>query len=576
MSTPSATFAVNLKDGTSGPARSASSAVKALRAEMERETKTLRGAEAAMKRLNTGAQVNVATQRRLQSVINASKAAVSGAQQKILDLGGALAETKPPTGAFAAFIAQARAAPGALGPLGSGLEKLRAIGPAAVLGVGMVGVLVALTAAAVAGAVALGRLTAEIVRYGLASADARRNETLHLEGLTRVRTHSMFASMSSGELVSSIDRVSNVAAIGRSEVARYAETLYRMGVRGSNHAAALEAVSIAAAAGGDEVGRRYLGLAAGAARLGRSVRAVTDDARARFGAVNARMNLSLGRQADRLSQSFADLFGGARVSAALERFLERVNQIQSLFSQSSASGRALRQIVEAIFPNTLDTVTDLLPLVRRLFQRMVIGGLEAAIALVVVRRELRSVWDEAAGGLRFIDGVSAALNGISIAFRSPLAWFAMVGRTAYLWWHDLGATAASRLVEGLTGGLRDRTADVTASVSGLARDVARSFAEELGIRSPSRVFMEFGHDVAAGLTAGVDAGAPSATAAVNELVAVPEGGGIASSAPGASISIGEVHVHTSATDARGIALDIRDQLAEVLSGLALERGATPA
>lgn len=572
MST-TATFTVGLKDQVSGPASAGAGALAVLKAEMTKGLAAVKQLQAAHARLKAGGLGSSAAARQLRDQLAAQRSAVAQAQSGIVALGGAMEETKPPTSALGGFLDVARKTPGPIGAIAGKLGELKAAGPAlALFAVGAVGA-IAFAAAAISAAAAVVRLTIALTEYGIASANARRNEELHLEGLTRLRRHSTYAAMSSGELMGAIDRVSGFAAIGRSEVAGYAEQLYRAGVRGTALDVALEGVAISAAAGGDAAGRRFLGMAAGAARAGRSVRALTDEVRGRLGSVNARMNLDLGRQADRLRESFAALFGGSRVAAALERFLASIGQIQDLFSQSSASGRALRQIVEAIFPNALDSVSELAPLAREVFQRMMIGALRATIGLVTLRRGLRGVWNELTGGLGYLQAVRAAINGIDLALQSPLAWFMVVGRAIELWWHDIGASAASSLIDGLVGGVSARAAAVSGAMRGLASNVASTFRDALGIHSPSRVFLEYGRHVAGGLAAGVEAGTPEADRAIGGMVEIPSGGGPSSASSSRSVSIGELHVHSQATDAAGIAQDIRDQLASVLEGLVLEMGA---
>lgn len=572
MST-TATFTVGLKDQVSGPASAGAGALAVLKAEMTKGLAAVRQLQAAHARLKAGGLGSSAAARQLRDQLAAQRSAVAQAQSGIVALGGAMEETKPPTSALGSFLDVARKTPGPIGAIAGKLGELKAAGPAlALFAVGAVGA-IAFAAAAIAAAAAVVRLTIALTEYGIASANARRNEELHLEGLTRLRRHSTYAAMSSGELMGAIDRVSGFAAIGRSEVAGYAEQLYRAGVRGRALDVALEGVAISAAAGGDAAGRRFLGMAAGAARAGRSVRALTDEVRGRLGSVNARMNLDLGRQADRLRESFAALFGGSRVAAALERFLASIGQIQDLFSQSSASGRALRQIVEAIFPQMLDSVSELGPMVRHLFYRMVIGGLRATIAFVEVRRAVRSVWRELAPGVSIVDGYANAFQLVRLGLRSFPTLLLTVGSMLSNWWHDVGSTSAGSLVDGLIGGVSARAAAVAASLRGLASNVATTFRDALGIHSPSRVFLEYGRHVAGGLAAGVEAGTPEADRAIGGMVEVPSTGGASSASSTRSVSIGELHVHSQATDAAGIAQDIRDQLASVLEGLVLEMGA---
>lgn len=571
---PTSTFTLALRDQISAPARAGTAALSAYRAEMVKNTAQLKQLQSAHSRLKAGGLGASDAAKQLRAQMAGLRSSSAAAQAEIVGLGGALEEVQPPKSALDAFLASASKSGGALGQMAGSLSKIGGMGPL-VLGAAAASLgLVALTAAAVAAARATVELTVAVARYGIAAANTARSEALHLEGLTRIRTWSGVAAGSSSALTASIERVGGVAAIGRSQITGYAESIYRLGLRGRSADLALEAASIAAAAGGDAIGRRYLGLAAGAARTGRSVAAVTDEVRRRFGDVNARMNLDLARQSERLRQSWVDLFAGSRVSAAFERFSHGLGTITELFSQSSASGRALRGIVEAIFPNMLDTATELAPAIRRVFQYGVIGALHLTIGVVRLRTRWRELWDTVTGGIPASRAAGAAMDGVVRAYTSPLRMLGELLRSAQHWWHDIGTNSATALVEGLTSGLRTRASSALSAAREFASSVAGSFADELGIRSPSRVFMEYGGDVTDGLVEGVERGRRDADAAIGSVVTVPSASAAGRGAAGpSSITVGDIHVHTSATTADGIVADIMEKFLDALEGLGLSQGA---
>lgn len=68
------------------------------------------------------------------------------------------------------------------------------------------------------------------------------------------------------------------------------------------------------------------------------------------------------------------------------------------------------------------------------------------------------------------------------------------------WFSDLGA----RVVEGLWNGLKKSFPSVTNWMEQSAKDLAAAFAKNMGIRSPSRVFDEFGQNIGEGLVNGMD------------------------------------------------------------------------
>jgi hypothetical protein len=578
------TFAMELDDQTSGPAASAASALEELEARILGGQKRLREMQAAMGRLRGSTAGNTGAFKQLRDQITAQKASVANAQAQFITLGGTFGKTAAKQ---VDFVDRVKGALGPLGALGGGL--------------------MAVVGASLAAAAAIGVATLALIRFGIASADARRTEELRLAGLIATsRRGSRLASANADELTASIDRVSGVAAIGRADVSRYAESLARMGLRGANLSAALEGASISAAVGGDSAGRRFVALAAGAARTGRSVGGLLDNVRARLGPLNAALNNTLDRQLERFRENLGALFGGPRMRAGLDRLLFGLNQVGELFSRSSATGRAMRQLMETLFAPVLSGVGDAGPAVRRFFQRTIIGAQEVTIAFLRVRNGVRAIArtslgaDALLGSLTLAAPVIASVAGALFLLREGLSWVGrqlvvgvafwtgftvVVGRAVRMFsetdWSSLGRSVVEGIASGITTGADGLVAGAVRRVAG---DASRAFRDALGIRSPSTVFAAYGVNVSRGLAEGMRAGAPEATSAVTELVAIPTATTAAPRAapavPGAagagvSITIGELVVRTDATTAAGISDDIRDQLARALEQLGLELGAVP-
>jgi hypothetical protein len=318
--------------------------------------------------------------------------------------------------------------------------------------------------------------------------------------------------------------------------------------------------------------------------------------------------LSLDVQTAKLHERIERIFSGLRI----EGFLGALNEITSMFSQSTATGVALKTIVETLFNPLLDQIGAGAPLVKRFFQGMVIGALQLAIVIVRTRNWLRHAFGDAslfggldAGALALSLGIAtieefrdvlltlgvvlaalaapfilaAAVGAVFGAALGALADFTMNAAARLLGLFDLFAAVGKGMVAGLVGGLARGRDAVVAGVRGLANDAQNALRDVLQIRSPSRVFAELGAQIPRGLAAGVDEGAHIATGAVEGLAgdAGDAGAGRAGAGGAArSLSIGEIHIHTAATDARGIAEDMREKLAEVFEGLALGAGAPEA
>src|SRR6266568_1656986 len=128
MADAEATFELNLKEGTSGPAAVASKALDDLRGKIESDSRALGGMQRALKNIQGGTVVNVKQFNELKQAIGAKKAAIAEAQGAYLDLGGAFGKTagasKGLQTKFESLLQQAKGAPGPLSQLAQSFERL--------------------------------------------------------------------------------------------------------------------------------------------------------------------------------------------------------------------------------------------------------------------------------------------------------------------------------------------------------------------------------------------------------------------------------------------------------------------
>lgn len=579
------TYAIELQDDTSGAASKAARALSDLKAKIDDDTKALSAMQRAMRNLKGASVVNASAVKELGDRIAAQKAKIAQAQGAYLSLGGTFDKVKPKTN---------QAAGGIEGLLGK-LQNLRGLvaagGPIAIAIMAIVGALGALVGALAAAAVAL-------TRFGIASANARREELLQLEGLMTLRNWYGIAAGSATELQRSIDDVAASSALARGAINAHAQGLYRAGLRGQALRDTLEALAITESVQGAAGVARWRGRLIAEARAGRSARALAG-VQSRLGALARRQMLGLDVQSRKLRESFDAIFR----DVSIEPFLEGLNEITTLFSQNSVVGRALKTIVDAIFPPMLATLRRLAPVAQAFFEGLVIGALLVTIAVLRARNWLRRTFGDSelfanidALKLAMYAGVAAivltaAVLGALAATAATLAAPFIAGAVAVVWlgqklralvdWFratdftSLGAAIA----DGLVAGIRNGVARVTGAVRGLASSAREALAGALQIRSPSRIFAGLGTQIPAGLEQGITAGAPRVAGAVDRLVEVPADAEAPSGAGGPAaraemhISIGPVHVHTQATDAQGIGQDLGAELARILEGLAVTAGA---
>jgi hypothetical protein len=626
MAVDTATFQINLEDGVSGAAESAAKALEGLRASISADIKALSQLQRAQKNLKGSSSANVEQIKRLGEQIAATKERIAAAQSSVIDLGGTLDRGRRPASGFAEALARAQAqAQGLGGPLGGMAGKLGVVrslltgGGSVSLGLVAAAAAIALvTAATVAGGAAL-------LRYGIAQTDARRTELLRLEGLTKLRSVWGLAAGNAGEMQAAIDRVSASSALGRSEIAGYATQLYKAGLRGENLSQALEVSALKASVLGDASAEAWNGTASSIALAGGSITRLAAQTRSRLGGIAARQMLSLTVISSKLSESFSTLFSGLKI----EGLLEGLKSVADLFSESTATGQALRVVIGAIFQPFVGGLTSATSVAKRFFQGMTIGLLDITIAIAE-----SALWIRDTFGVRFprllgestaaltlgkvaVYGVVAALTaataaagllGVALlpvlysgltalwgmvaagaALASPfliaaaaataagLAVYGILRLAQEVDWSALGRSIASGIVDGIRSG----TQWVMDAITGLADSTMDAFRSALGIRSPSKEFASLGVQLPAGVEAGVEAGKPSLDRSVGAMVAVPRAEGPPSRAErpqasrGASIQIAEINIQTSAANAQTIARDIRAALEDVLSGIQVQIGATP-
>lgn len=615
-----ATFEINLKDNTSGSAADAADALNKLKAQISGDTKALGEMQRAMNNLKKGGTTNVQQFKELKEAIKAKKNAIADAQGSWLKLGGsfdaATASSAKTGGAFESLAKATSGLPGPLGSMNAQMGKLASLTGSGLIAAGALAIaaaLVAVTAAAIAAAGA-------ILKFGIATADARRSELLHIEGLTKMRNWYGLAAGNAKEMQSSIDNVSASVAIGRDKVGEYSAQLYKMGLRGENLSLALEGVAIKAAVQGDAAAGAFASWAAGAAMAGKSVKALTDDVKARLGGIAARQMLSLEVQSKKMHEAFASLFGNLKV----EGLLKALDGVTGLFKQNTASGRALKMIASTMFQPMTDAVAALGPYVRRFFQGMIIGVLTVGIQVLKLRNWFKATFGSseilkgfdattlavyageaavAALGVAFV--VTGGLIVGALALAMPFIWGAVVavgslalaglamaapfilgavaigalvaaGYQLYQLWKEIDWTSlGSAIVDGIVGGLKNGAKWVIDSVKSLGEGAMTALKSTLGIASPSKEFAKLGLAIPQGVEKGVEKGTPGTQRAVDDMVGVPKAGVGAGGgrSGGSSISIESLNVYASSDKPQDLAIDIKRELERILEGVAVQMGA---
>lgn len=589
-SDPSATFAVKLRDETSGAARSAAGALSDLKSQIDDDVKALAEMKRAMRNLKGNTSTNAAAFAELKDKISAQKAALAASQSRFISLGGTFGKVKEEAeeaqGGIAGLLDEASGAGGPVGGLAGMLGSLKAalMNP--------VGAALGLAAALIGVAVAATKAVFEIAKFAVASADARRSELLQIQGLNTLRTQYGMVTASAEGFQAAIDRGTDRTNQSRDALNGYARSLARFGARGQGLAQGVEAMAIAAQVQGDRGARRFLALARNAQLAGGSISDVADRYRRELGPIARRQMLSIENQSERFNENVSQIFSGLRV----EGFLEALKEVGDLFSMSSETGKAMKEILRVMFQPFIDRVTEGKPLVVELFKKGVIGALIFAIKIQEIRvgitRFMNSVRDakDAVVEMFSIRGTDGLLDGLIAGLRESndieAAGRALANRVSGSFQNELGIESPSKvfrgfgenIAAGVQVGIDKGARAVARSSSRLADSASRAFKSNLRISSPSGLFADYGGDVATGFAQGVGAGSRQAQDAVEGMVGLPVGPGAGNGGAGrtgASISIGDIVIHAGETnDAKGLAASFREELARVLSDLTVEMGAT--
>jgi hypothetical protein len=552
MADGTATFRLALDaSGAAAGADQAADAVEGLKDELLGSMAEMRNMQSALRNMKAGGLANTEAYTKLGDRLASQKVKVGSLQASYVELGGSFAKAKPKIKDTGAALEKVKAgAAGAAPPAQSLAAQFRALRTS---GHPLVTVAVAVSAALLAIAAAAVTAGAALASYGLAQANARRNELIRLEGLTKMRRFGMFGAMGRArgpgdpvEMQKTIDRVSASVALGRGQLEGYTRQLHRMGLRGGNLTNTLEAMAFAASAGDEKQAQLYKQMALMAGLTGSSMKKVADDAKARFGGVVARQMLSLDVQGKKLQESFAMLFSGIN----LEPLLKGLQQITKLFGQQTATGRALKQLIEVMFQPLIDTASGNTGL---LLKRMIQGAVIAMQKLIIVALTAYLVIKDklAAPGLLknldleltaaiagavilattlgFVASALTLIVGLGALVAAPfvLAGAAIVGLTLLAGrlidkltggqWAEAGTAIVTGLVNSLLAG----TGPIGDAMRELGKAGVNAFKDALGIKSPSRVMFKAGLNVTGGLSNALGIGRRQVDRAMRRLVVPP-------------------------------------------------------
>ncbi len=305
-------------------------------------------------------------------------------------------------------------------------------------------------------------------------------------------------------------------------------------------------------------------LVSGRVKLDAGAKAIRDVVETRFAKVNASLMLDLPKQIQKLKDSLVQLTSGVDLAP----FLEGFKRIAALFDKSSVSGGILKDLITDFGAIMTKVFVAALPFIEIFFTQLCIEALKLESAFLSL-----GIWVKKTFGVDFVssfDLAETAVTAAKVAFASvvivvgalaiaaalALAPFVALG---YAWmklteaseswgksvrkyfletdWAGMGTAIIDGLVNGITAGF----SRVKGAVQGLVDGVKNTFTGSKGIdaHSPSRFFDKQADNSVEGFAGGLEKRAGRASGAVVGLLSGSGKGGAGASARG---SIGRVDV----------------------------------
>lgn len=297
-------------------------------------------------------------------------------------------------------------------------------------------------------------------------------------------------------------------------------------------------------------------------------------------------NKRLDAASAKLKKNFADLFGGLKIDKALDG----LDSLVALFDTTTASGKAIKFLFEAMFQPIIDGIAAALPYIERFALLAVLYALKAYNALRPYKEEIMAVVTVLGVIAAVIAGVVIASIALFIGFIAAgiaiiVAIVAAIG-LAVAWFYNLGSSIidaigsidlmqiGSDMIAGLVDGIMGAAGSVLSAITGVVGGAIDAAKAALGISSPSKVFAEIGENTGAGMAKGVDAGAGEVQTSLESLVAPPDlaKGGAAGSGKGGAIT-GNTFNFYGVKDAEAGRDMYEDALTKILEGDALSAAA---
>lgn len=617
----SATFGISIPVETN--AAEATAELQQLQDQVAQDTQTLRNMNQALRALQASTNVDIATFRQLRDAISAKKVAIAQGTQALAQHKAAFEALNPAeerarktAESFrkeqeklektrASEVSQGMAhVLGVLSPRFGHAARaaqdfggaIRTIGAGRALAVGasvaIAAAFVAVAAAAAAVTYAVSKAVKGLVEFGLASANARRDEKLMLQSASATLFWGQATEFAGNQAQLAVDKVIGKVPLARTEVAGFAAQLAKLQFKGQDLEKGLKAVSTAAAAGQDT------GAVIGMLQLARvgvgSIDAVADRIEKRFGAIARAKMLSLDVQVTKLKDNFAGLFTKVNPTP----FLEGIQKLFSVFEKTSVVGYALRETMGQIFKVLGQDFKSTTPIIETLFKTFVLWALRGVGMALRFRLAIQNFLDEHPKLAKFFGDantwVTAAQSAFSLLGTTIKTAFGPIGESISMLMKlfDLvgyqgqaeegGQGIGESFAFGVGQGIRKKISEVGNTIRDFANRGAAIMRGSWGVHSPSTVAENIYERVGDGAVVGVRKSQGKVDAAMAETLGPSSNAVPAAAARGAVGGPVQLHFHitvppgTKDPEAFGkqVGKGMMSELGEALEQLAHMAGAT--
>ena len=206
---------------------------------------------------------------------------------------------------------------------------------------------------------------------------------------------------------------------------------------------------------------------------------------------------------ERFKGSISDLFDGVEIKP----FLAEVKRMIGYFSETTSSGRALKMMITTVFGEGAAFATKFARELGHAFLRLEIGILETVIKFGPLIKEIRKLKDS-----------QTAIDAIGLAFRLMSGYIEFAVSQALRLVGTLAQAvslidelrgkkdAGAQIGAGLANGMASQLGPVAASAAALGTAAVSGIKKVLDIHSPSRVMHGLGEMTAQGFADGAEAG----------------------------------------------------------------------